>query len=530
MDLFGKVMTGIRILKKIFAQRSDTMKRRFFLKLSTASILPFFGVSCNPGSRDSFEISVRSDMKFGHTLFEGQDYTSGPNAHTETLIVGGGVAGITAAYKLGGSDFVLCELSDTLGGTSAALDIGEGLYAQGAHYDLAYPEYYGQETLSLLQNLGLIQWNEFNRSWDFTEKQFLISKKNESRCYDNGHFRESVLPDGNTKDKFIALMQNFRGKMPLPTPAIPDDVRYLNDITFQDFLKDKITLDHTFKAGLDYNMRDDYGGPSDQVSALAGIHYYECRPYYTKPVELFSPPQGNYYFVDKMAAKIPAGNIKTNHMVFNIKDESTGFKVEVLDQNTHSVKTYYTKKIIYAGNKHALKYIYPTDAGLFSNNLYAPWMIMNIKLNQNFSTDTSFWQNEMISGHKSLIGFVDSASQYHTGKEPRILTAYFCLPHEARNDLKEVENNRFDITYAALDLISEYYGFKVDPFVEKVFIKVLGHAMAIPVPGFLFNDKNSQRNNENLVYAGVDNGRLPLFLEAIDSGIQAVKQLKKSTV
>ena len=47
-------------------------------------------------------------------------------------------------------------------------------------------------------------------------------------------------------------------------------------------------------------MVDDYGSTADQVSALAGVHYYACRPYYTESVELFSPPQGNAYFVQKL--------------------------------------------------------------------------------------------------------------------------------------------------------------------------------------------------------------------------------------
>ena len=56
-------------------------------------------------------------------------------------------------------------------------------------------------------------------------------------------------------------------------------------------------------------------------------------------------------------------------------------------------------------------------------------------------------------------------------------------------------------------------------------MKVLGHAMPIPTVNYLLNDQNKYRSKPNLVYAGVDNGRLPLLFEAIDSGIQAVKLL-----
>ena len=57
------------------------------------------------------------------------------------------------------------------------------------------------------------------------------------------------------------------------------------------------------------------------------------------------------------------------------------------------------------------------------------------------------------------------------------------------------------------------------PEITACYINVMGHAMAIPGPGFLFNDANHQ--NTELAYAGVDNGRLPLLFEALDSGLMA---------
>ena len=42
-----------------------------------------------------------------------------------------------------------------------------------------------------------------------------------------------------------------------------------------------------------------------------------------------------------------------------------------------------------------------------------------------------------------------------------------------------------------------------------------------PGPGHLLNDAN-ERPDADMIYAGVDNGRLPLLFEAVDSGLQAV--------
>jgi hypothetical protein len=58
----------------------------------------------------------------------------------------------------------------------------------------------------------------------------------------------------------------------------------------------------------------------------------------------------------------------------------------------------------------------------------------------------------------------------------------------------------------------------------------MGHAMPIPTKDYLFTDKNHQRPDNDFVFAGVDNARLPLLFEAVDSGIEAVKLLKSEDV
>ena len=45
--------------------------------------------------------------------------------------------------------------------------------------------------------------------------------------------------------------------------------------------------------------------------------------------------------------------------------------------------------------------------------------------------------------------------------------------------------------------------------------------MPVPKKGYLFNDRNEQTKKDNFLFAGVDNGRLPLMFEALDSGILA---------
>lgn len=497
------------------------MKRRLFIRISMLALSQGIYGSCNQKKR-SYNIRVFSDMEFGHLLKDGHSFQKGPQIQTNTLIVGGGISGMTAAYHIRDTDFILCELSDQLGGTSTAVKIEGSYFSQGAHYDLEYPDNYGNEGLELLKELKIIRFNEFRKLWEFIDRQFIINKNNETQCFEAGSYREDILPDNDIKNHFIQLVQKYKNEMIMPTRLIKSTYHGLNDISFSDFLKNELFTDPSFLKGIDYQMRDDYGGTSDQVSALAGIHYYQCRPYYIKPVEVFSPPQGNYYFIQKLIQGIPLERIRSGQLVYQIHKIKDGFNIKALDKRSRRVINYRARNIIYAGNKHTLKYTFPDDYSLFEKITYAPWVVMNIILKENFAGN-KYWQNEIMSGHPSLIGFVDSGAQYTQSDRSRVLTVYFCLAPDQRNVLAELNENREIFCNQVIPILNQYFEMKIDSYIHEIFIRIFGHAMPKPVTGYLFQDQNESRSCENLVYAGVDNHRLPLFFEALDSGIQAGK-------
>jgi protoporphyrinogen oxidase len=501
------------------------MIRREFIRLSTLAILPLIA-SCRADHKAHYDILVSSDMPIGHLSFSAGRFPLMRTISHETLIVGGGISGLAAASALRDHDFVLCELSNEPGGTSGSIVIDGNRFAQGAHYDLAYPDYFGEEVLSFLDHLGIIQFNSFNSLWEFRDKQFLINPAHESRCLSRGKYRNDVIPETPERGQFQAILEPFRKVMRMPTTIIAPQYHYLNDLTFSGFLDGKFSMNREFKNSLDYNMMDDYGGTTDDVSALAGIHYYQCRPYFYQPVELFSPPQGNYYFIEKMLSLLPSEKILTGHLVRKITKTNDGFDAEIIDIRNSGTLLLKAKKVVYAGTKHALKYIFPEQSGLFSGINYAPWLVINMVMDKP-GGEEPFWQNEILGENPSLLGFVNSDAQYHQLKNKHLLTAYYCFKPSQRAILGNIEHNKNRIARQTIRYVSEYFGFDVSARVQKIFMKVLGHAMPVPVPHFLFNDKNSKRSYNNLVYAGVDNSRLPLLFEALDSGLVAARLIKE---
>lgn len=500
-------------------------RRKFLSRMAALPALPLLLKSCDwTTDRFSFPIHLHSDRKTGHLIFDSNQYPIVSKDSVKTLIVGGGIAGLSAAKSLNHQDFILCELSDRLGGTSASMDFNGIPLAQGAHYDLEYPANYGESVLSLMQESGIIKYKEWKNSWRFTDQQYIIPHELKNQCYDNGIKRPDVLEESELRDDFHKLMSAYSGKMPMPTRLINQDLRNLNDLTFIEFLKNKIKLNDAFIRGLDYHMLDDWGGTAGQVSAIAGIHYFQCRPYYNEVNQLFSPPQGNDYFVDKIASQLPSNQVRTNMLVRKVIRIDDKWKIDVVDVINKEIIQLTAEQVIYAGQKHALKYIMPEYYYLFQENTYAPWLVINIVLDKPFDS-FGFWQNEVLVEDQSFLGFINSAAQHHTLQKKQVFTGYYCLPFTSRKDLVSVEDNKDVIVQKTIKYLEDYFGESISDRIEAVFINTMGHAMPIPKPGYLFQDKTQLTKDRGLAFAGVDHHRLPLLFEAIDSGIEAAKAL-----
>jgi hypothetical protein len=509
------------------------MERRHFLKIFLGTTAGISIASCdrgitkkiNPFSNiavNEFDITIHSNMDKGHAIFSQINELPITELVTETLIVGGGIAGLSAAYKARNKDFILCEIDDSFGGSSSAINLNGKLHAQGAHYDLAYPNNYGSEVLELLKELNIIEYNPNSSLWEFVEKQHLISSENEVQCWYNGQIRTSVIPEGKVKKNFLSLLEPYLNKMVLPTRLIDSKYSWLNDISFYDYLYKYLDPDAAFISAIDYQMIDDYGAPSKSVSALAGIHYYTCRPYYDEKqhIELFSPPEGNFYFVQKLISAINNNKALLNqHLVFSISQTSDGVTAKVLDIANNSIKLIKAKNAIYAGQKHALKFINKDLFKAYEFNRYSPWFVINIELKEPINTK-HVWQNDFINNDMTFLGFVNSKAQSKEDKQ--VLTAYFCYPEKFRNTLKDFSAQKEHIINTAVKNISGFYQLDISPLIEKIHVKLMGHAMPIPFPGYI---KNNWKKNGNIAFAGVDTGRLPLFFEAMDSGIVAYEEL-----
>ena len=104
-----------------------------------------------------------------------------------------------------------------------------------------------------------------------------------------------------------------------------------------------------------------------------------------------------------------------------------------------------------------------------------------------------------------------------------MLTAYYCFPNIHHYIIQDFESSAETLVYETISNMSLYYEEDISKHVKQAHIKLLGHAMPIPHPGYLTKDRTLFK--DNLAFAGVDTGRLPLMFDALDSGIQAAKSI-----
>src|SRR5258708_21185025 len=148
---------------------------------------PFAFAACRSGEASGFpdgEI-IGQSVTIGHILRENRLFEV-PADKWETkkvAIIGGGVAGLTAAWKFkkeNFSDFVLLELEKEIGGTARSGRGDPVGYPWGAHY-LPVPFQENTELISLLDEMSLIEGRDTQR--EIVVKEQYLWREPEERVF-----------------------------------------------------------------------------------------------------------------------------------------------------------------------------------------------------------------------------------------------------------------------------------------------------------------------------------------------------------
>ena len=464
---------------------------------------------CKPPPRDIEGGFTGIAHARGHLLRDARPPGApGVTRRVQTVIAGGGVAGLAAARALrlrGMDDFALLELEDTAGGNSRGGTVGGIACPLGAHY-LPVPGDTAHEVQDLLEEFGLRQ--RVAGRWVYDERHLCHSPQ--ERLFFNGAWQEGLLPVQGVGaatlaqyQRFAALVRAAQAAAPFAMPAFragaPAAHLALDALTFQAWLDRAGLTDPQLRWYLDYSCRDDYGAGIATVSAWAGIHYFASRHGFHAPGDeagdregVLTWPEGNGWLTRRLAAPLTAtgGRLHTGRVVLQIDAGRHGVTVDALDVATQTVERWQAAQCIVALPVFvaARVVVNPPDVlrQATARTRHAPWLVANLHIDRALHDRPGAppsWDN-VLYGSPGL-GYVDAQHQsLRAVPGATVLTYYLALGDtpDGRRQLRERPWSHWrDAILAELSVPHPDLAAKL----TRIDITRYGHAMAIPVPGTL---------------------------------------------
>lgn len=529
------------------------LSRRRFLGLLAAgsSGAAWAGCRSEPGSaRPIPGRIVNAGRPQGHLLRRASswaDFTA-ELPPCDVAIVGGGVSGLAAAWKLrrsGVGRILLLDLEADLGGTSRSGQRDGRHFPWGAHY-INIPPAEADCIHEVLRDIGVIEGYDAGGR-PMVEPDSILRWPHE-RLFYQGQWTAGLDPLADAPDRDREELRRFddemlrwalyRGRdgrrafaMPLQYSTTDAKVRKLDNISMADYLVQQNWHNPQLKWLVDYACRDDYGSKASQVSAWAGIHYYACRFYDYRveqdyPAHTLTWSEGNGFLVAGLAKMLAAEEVQRQALVVRLQEERNGVKLGYIDLATGVRNKLSAKAVVYAGKLHTAPHVIAgmpdAQAKTMAAIEYSPWLVAAIFLKQRLDAQPTTWDNILYDS--PALGYVVADHQADGGG--RVLMYYWPFVDDlqrARRDLLDkghpfwVEQIMADLRPAHPDL---------DDVVESIDLYRWGHGMMRPAPGSLWgpNAQWRQQPMDRIFFASCDATGLPLYEEAVFSGIRAAEQ------
>ncbi len=456
---------------------------------------------------------VNDDFIRGHQLRDRLKFA--PPERTVKMpivIVGGGMAGLCAAWQLskrGFRDYILLEMEGQAGGNSRSGNNVVSAYPWGAHY-VPVPSQRSQLVYELFSELGLVH----NGVWD--ERQLCFAPQ--ERLFLHGEWQEGIEPhdaltahDRQQMERFGSRMREFRATgqftIPMAAGARPSP---LDQVSMAEWLRGEKFDSPYLNWYVNYACRDDYGALAQATSAWAGVHYFASR----EPEEKgpLTWPEGNGWLVKRLIERV-GQHVRTDSMVHSIRRDRTRWRVAC-----HDVE-YVAEAVIFAAPTFLAPYVLdPVPA--VPKREYSPWMTANLTVErppkQN-GAETA-WDNVIYDS--PALGYVVATHQsLRTYEERSVWTYYWSLAEgsPAANRRLLLEKDWGFWRDAMLNDLSRAHP-DIRRCISRIDVMRFGHAMARPTPGFL---GMAAPKAERLFFANSDQSGFSIFEEAQYRGVMA---------
>lgn len=524
------------------------LTRRQFL-LSGVSLAAFVGTGGWSWFAPETQVTgsiVGASSAIGHKLREGTFAEPTESVKAKIVIVGGGIAGLSAAWALqsaGLEDFILLDLEKEPGGNAMSGKNEVSAYPWGAHYVPLLTEE-SNAARALFEDLGIITGYEKGLP---VYNDYYISSEPHERLFLHGRWQDGLVPTigATERDKeqyaaFFGEMERYKhlkgsdGKrafaIPLDKSSADKELRALDAVSMADYMRKHGWDSERLLWYVDYCCRDDYGATAEHVSAWAGIHYFAGRAGAAANADAQSVltwPEGNGFIVHALAKRF-GERIRTNALVYNVTKTDAGAQIRYWDAARDVTVKLEADAVILATPHFISERLYPTGMNLKPYS-YSPWAVANITLRMQPKGKGAApsWDNMIYKSE--LLGYVVATHQNlnHIQRET-VITYYWPLSHlppaEARREAyaRSYDDWRDRILTELLRVHPELKGQ-----VKHLDVWLWGHGMIRPEPDFIWKARQNTVGKAPVFYAHSDMSGISIFEEANHHGVQAAEALMR---
>lgn len=494
--------------------------RRKFLQASSAALV---GLSVK-ADRPIAGGFVNDSFQFGHLLRDRAHFPAPKRTEKHTVvIVGGGIAGLSAAWRLnkrGFRDFVLLEMNEQAGGNSRWGENEITAYPWAAHY-VPIPGPKAAYVRELFEELGVLK----NGSWD--ERALCFSPQ--ERLFLYGRWQDGIEPSIGLRDKerdefsrFEEQVHRFRASGGFTIPmerGLAREQADLDHVSFSEWLNRQGMDSRIVDWYMNYCCRDDYGALAKETSAWAGIHYFASREPEDKGPLTW--PEGNGWIVRRLLERV-GSYVRSAQMVHHIAKKGSRYVVFAGDTEHQA------EFVIFAAPTFLAPYIVE-GFGPLQHFQYSPWLTANLVLEHlpNSYGSDSTWDNVVMNS--PTLGYVDATHQSVRSQVDRtVWTFYWALSEgTAVSNRKLLLEKDWSYWKEAILRDLERVHPDIRTCVSRVDIMRFGHAMARPVPGSIFSEERRRlaQLDSRLLFANSDLSGFSIFEEAQYRGVQAAEKV-----
>ena len=466
---------------------------------------------------------VDDGMALGHSLRDGRAAARGAieRRRVHVAIVGGGIAGLSAAWELdrrGVRDFVVLELLERAGGNARSGENDVSSYPWAAHY-VPVPGARATLVRELFEELGVLRdgvWEERSLCFSPQERLFMYGE------WHAGLEPEFAMTAEDRVDfrRFADVIAAHRasGEFTIPSAVGVRRDSPLDRLSIDAWLTAQGFTSQRLRWYVDYACRDDYGASARQSSAWAGIHYFAARePNEQGPLTW---PAGNGWIVERLLARL-SPYVRTGAPVARVRRVGSRWRLTTPDVE------YEADAVIWAAPAFVAPYVVDELRDHRVSFVYSPWLTANLTL-ERWPAERGFppaWDNVIYDSPG--LGYVVATHQSLRTVEERTVWTYYhafaeLTPEEARREL--VARDWAHWRDRILDDLSRAHP-DIRECVSRIDILRLGHAMIRPTVGFLtVPDRVRPRPLPHFFRAHSDMSGLSLFEEAQYHGVMAARE------